>query len=42
MLLYGWIPMKAELVNGVVVFGGRTVMVEAVVTYGAFLWDDQD
>ena len=32
MLVYGWIPMKAELVNGVVVFGRRTVTAEAGVS----------
>ena len=32
MLVYGRIPMKAELVNGVVVFGRRTVTAETGVT----------
>ena len=32
MLVYGQIPMKAELVHGVVVFGRRTVTAEAGVT----------
>ena len=32
MLVYGRIPMKAELVNGVVVYGRRTVTAEAGVS----------
>ena len=32
MLVYGRIPMKAELVNRVVVYGRRTVSVEAGVS----------
>ena len=32
MLVYGRIPMKAELVEGVVVYGRRTVSVEGGVS----------